>query len=188
VLVVTVLGLLCAAMLDRAGHAMLGLLMAALIGLLDSPISWEHHWVWVVPGMMVAAYYALRAWQAGRRRGAFGCATLAVGMLLVFVPWPGSLWSVKTSGPGNFTHGLIWAAPNTPVTQYVKYGDLPWFLEYHWSGLQVFAGNAYILAGFVLLAILGFTAMLTSGPVQATEPASADPAEAVGGSAEPVDA
>jgi alpha-1,2-mannosyltransferase len=162
VLLVTILGLICAAMLDRAGHTMLGLLTAALVGLLDSPISWDHHWVWVVPGMMVAAHYAVRAWRDGRRRGAFGCAALVAGMLLVFAPWPGSLWSVHTTGPGNFTHGLIWAAPNTPVTKYVKYGDQPWFREYHWSGLQVLAGNAYVLAGLVLLVLLGFTALMSS--------------------------
>jgi alpha-1,2-mannosyltransferase len=174
VLLVTVLGLICAAMLDRAGHTMLGLLTAALVGLLDSPISWDHHWVWVVPGMMVAAHYAVRAWRDGRRRGAFGCAALVAGMLLVFAPWPGSLWSVHTTGPGNFTHGLIWAAPNTAVTKYVKYGDQPWFLEYHWSGLQVLAGNAYVLAGLVLLVLLGFTALMSS--LQAADVAEASPA------------
>lgn len=174
VLLVTALGLICAAMLDRAGHTMLGLLTAALVGLLDSPISWDHHWVWVVPGMMVAAHYAVRAWRDGRRRGAFGCAALVAGMLLVFAPWPGSLWSVHTTGPGNFTHGLIWAAPNTAVTKYVKYGDQPWFLEYHWSGLQVLAGNAYVLAGLVLLVLLGFTALMSSP--QAADVAEAAPA------------
>jgi Glycosyltransferase family 87 len=174
VLLVTILGLICAAMLDRAGHTMLGLLTAALVGLLDSPISWDHHWVWVVPGMMVAAHYAVRAWRAGRRRGAFGCAALVAGMLLVFAPWPGSLWSVHTTGPGNFTHGLIWAAPNTPVTKYVKYGDQPWFREYHWSGLQVLAGNAYVLAGLVLLVLLGFTALMSLP--QAADVAEAAPA------------
>jgi hypothetical protein len=174
VLLVTVGGLICAAMLDRAGHTMLGLLTAALVGLLDSPISWDHHWVWVVPGMMVAAHYAVRAWQDGRRRGAFGCAALVAGMLLVFAPWPGSLWSVHTTGPGNFTHGLIWAALNTPVTKYVKYGDQPWFREYHWSGLQVLAGNAYVLAGLVLLVLLGFTALMSSP--QAAGVAEAAPA------------
>ena len=61
-------GLLVAAQLDRAGHAMLGLLTAALVGLLDSPISWDHHWVWVVPGMMAAGHYAARAWQARQAR------------------------------------------------------------------------------------------------------------------------
>ena len=179
VLVVTVLGLLCAAMLGRAGHTMLGLLMTALIGLLDSPISWDHHWVWVVPGMMVAVHYAVRAWQAGRRGGAVGCAAIAAGMLLVFAPWPGSLWSVHTTGPGNFTHGLIWAAQNTPVTKYVQFGDQSWFREYHWSGLQVFAGNAYILAGLVLLVILGFTAVMTLGSAPAAKAAPVGPAEQV---------
>jgi alpha-1,2-mannosyltransferase len=175
VALVTVLGLLCAAMLDRAGHTMLGLLTAALVGLLDSPISWDHHWVWVVPGIMVAAHYAVRAWQGGHLRRAIGCAALAAGQLLVFAPWPGSLWSVHTTGPGNFTHGLIWAAPNTAVTKYVKYGDQPWFLEYHWKGLQVFAGNAYVLAGLVLLVILCFTALLSPAPARAAEASAPEP-------------
>ena len=175
--VVTVGGLLCAAVLYRAGHPMLGLLTVALVGLLDSPISWDHHWVWVVPGMMAAAHYAVRAWRAGRRRRAFGCAALAGGMFLVFAPWPGSLWSVYTIGAGNFTHGLIWAAPNTPVTTYIADGDQAWFLEYHWRGLQILAGNAYVLSGLVLLVVLGFTALLSSAPAAAAEPApAADPA------------
>ncbi len=176
--VVTVLGLLCARTLDRAGHTMLGLLTAALVGLLDSPISWDHHWVWVVPGTMAAVHYAVRAWRDGRRRGAFGCAAIAAFILLVFAAWPGGLWSVQTSGPGNFTFGLIWAAPNSPVTKYVMYGDQPWFLEYHWSGLQVFAGNAYVLAGLVLLVILGFTAVLSPPRVREPEPAALGQASA----------
>jgi alpha-1,2-mannosyltransferase len=177
VVVVTVLGLLIATMLHRAGHPMLGLLTAALVGLLDSPISWDHHWVWVVPGMMVAVHYGVRAWQAGRHRGAFGCVALAFGMLLIFVPWPGSLWSLKTTGPGNFTKGLIWAAPDTSVKKYIKYGDQKWFLEYHWRGLQVLAGNAYVLTGLVVLAILGFTALVVSStaPARQDDASSAAP-------------
>ena len=178
VLLVTVLGLLAAAVFDRAGYPMLGLLTAALVGLLDSPISWDHHWVWVVPGIMVAVHYAVRAWQAGRRPAAFGCAAIAVGMQLVFAPWPGGLWSLRTSGPGNFTHGLIWAAPSSLVKTYVAEGDKPWFLEYHWSGLQVIAGNAYVLAGLALLAILGFIALTSPGRAQAAEPRAHDPASA----------
>jgi len=158
VVVVIAGGLLCAAMLDRAGHSMLGLLTTALVGLLVSPISWDHHWVWVVPGMMAAAHYAVRAWQAGRLLGAAGCSALGLGMLLVFAPWPGSLWSHYTRGPGDFTHGFLWTGPNSPVTRYVNYGDNPAFLEYHWRGLQLLAGNAYVLAGLLLLVILGITA------------------------------
>jgi Glycosyltransferase family 87 len=179
-------GLLCAAMLDRAGHTMLGLLTAALIGLLVSPISWDHHWVWVVPGMMAAAHYAVRAWQAGRRRGAAGCSALALGLLLVFAPWPGSLWSHYTRGPGDFTHGLIWTGPNSPVTSYVNYGDSPAFREYHWSGLQLLAGNAYVLAGLLLLVILGITARRSRRSARAPAPAPGAPRGGMGGAQPPM--
>jgi alpha-1,2-mannosyltransferase len=162
VLVVAALGLLAAAMLHRSGHTMLGLLMTALVGLLDSPISWDHHWVWVVPGMMAAAHYGARAWRSRRRAAALGCATVTGALLLVFAPWPGSLWSLFTTGPGNFTHGLIWAAPSSPVTKYVLYGDQSWFTEYHWHGLQILAGNAYVMTGLVLFAILGAVALVSS--------------------------
>ena len=158
-LVATVVGLWAAAMLDRAGHAMLGLLTTALVGLLDSPISWDHHWVWVVPGLMVAGHYAVQAWRAGRRLVSVGCAALAAALLLIFAPWPGSLWSVVTTGAGNFTKGLIWAGPYTKVTIFIKNGDLPWFKEYHWTGLQNLAGNAYILTGIALLVLLAVVAL-----------------------------
>jgi alpha-1,2-mannosyltransferase len=182
--IVTVGGLLCAARLYRAGHPMLGILTTALVGLLDSPISWDHHWVWVVPGMMAAAHYAVRGWRAGRWGRAAGCSALAGGMFLVFVAWPGILWSVLTKGPGNFTHGLIWAAPNTPVTRYVVLGDRPWFLEYHWRGLQNLAGNAYVLSGLLLLVILGFTA-LTAAPLASAPAGPAVAAQAAAGDAGP---
>lgn len=160
VVLVTVSGLLAAAMLSRAGHDMLGLLTAALVGLLDSPISWDHHWVWVVPGMMTAAHYAVRAWRAGLARRAYGCAGAAVGMLLVFFPWPGGLWSFDITVPGGFSWGLIWAGPNSPVTDYTLHGDKPWFREYHWRGLQLLTGNAYVLAGLALLVVLCVTGWL----------------------------
>ena len=153
-LLVAVVGLLSAALLDRAGHTMLGLLTTALVGLLDSPISWDHHWVWVVPAMMVAGHYAFRAWQARRRGTALGCAALVAALLLIFAPWPGNLWGLLTTGPGSFTKGLIWAAPNSAVKLYVALGDLPTFREYHWTGLQTLAGNAYILTGIALLILL----------------------------------
>ena len=56
-----VVGLVSAAVLDRHGHQMAGLLAAALTGLLLSPISWDHHWVWIAPAAAVAGHYAVRA-------------------------------------------------------------------------------------------------------------------------------
>jgi alpha-1,2-mannosyltransferase len=155
------IGLTSAVLLDRAGHAMLAILATALVGLLDSPISWDHHWVWMVPGMMAAAYYASRAWQAGRRSAARWCAALAGVLPLIFAAWPGALWSVPITGPGDFTNGLIWAGPNSRVTQYALFGDNPGFLEYHWRGLQNLSGNAYVLTGVALLILLAVVALRT---------------------------
>jgi alpha-1,2-mannosyltransferase len=155
------IGLASAVLLDRAGHTMLAILATALVGLLDSPISWDHHWVWVVPGMMAAAYYAARAWREGRLRAARWCAALAGALLLVFAAWPGMLWSVPVTGPGDFTNGLIWAGPNSRVTEYVLLGDKPGFLEYHWRGLQNVSGNAFVLTGVALLALLAVVALKT---------------------------
>ena len=160
-LLAAVIGLASAVLLDRAGHAMLAILATALVGLLDSPISWDHHWVWVVPGMMAAAHYAWRAWQAGQRRAARWCAALAVALLLIFAAWPGALWSVPVTGAGDFTNGLIWAGPNSRVTLYTLFGDNPGFLEYHWRGLQNLSGNAFILAGVALLVLLAAVAVRT---------------------------
>jgi alpha-1,2-mannosyltransferase len=169
-LVVTVAGLWAAAMLNRAGHAMLGLLTAALVGLLDSPITWDHHWVWVVPGLMVAGHYAVRFWQAGRRLVSVGCAALAAALLLIFAPWPGSLWGVPTTGAGDFTKGLIWAGPYTPVKIFIAIGDQPTFKEYHWAGLQNLAGNAYVLIGIALLILLVAVAFRSRRQLRADGP------------------
>jgi alpha-1,2-mannosyltransferase len=174
-LVVTVAGLWAAAILDRAGHAMLGLLTVALVGLLDSPISWDHHWVWVVPGLMVAGHYAVQFWQAGRRLASAGCAALVGALLLIFAPWPGSLWGVPTTGAGNFTKGLIWAGPYTPVKVFIAIGDQPSFKEYHWSGLQNLAGNAYVLIGIALLILLVAVAFRSRRQLRADGPAATRP-------------
>jgi alpha-1,2-mannosyltransferase len=163
------LGLACAAILDRAGHRMAGLLSCALTGLLISPISWDHHWVWIVPAVPVAAHYAIRARRAAagqaiagplhdmtrsrHRPAGWAAAALAAGILLVFGAWPGSLWG-QPADLGAFSEGLIWAPPNTNPGVYYRYGDRPWYAEYHWHGLYLIAGNLYILAGMALLVML----------------------------------
>ena len=65
-------GVICAGLLDRKGQPMLGLLMAALTGLLISPISWDHHWVWIVPGVVVAGHYAAAGVAPGRQEDGGG--------------------------------------------------------------------------------------------------------------------
>jgi alpha-1,2-mannosyltransferase len=145
-----VVGVVCAAVLDRAGHPMAGVLSCALTGLLISPISWDHHWVWIVPGTVVAAVYAVRARHAAAR---WAAACLAAGIILVFASWPGSLWSLPASTGGYF-EGLIWVPPVTNPELYFRLGDRRWYAEYHWHGLQLLTGNLYVLTGIALFALL----------------------------------
>jgi len=151
---VLIAGVACAAMIDRAGHRMVGLLTCALTGLLCSPISWDHHWVWVVPGVVTAAFYAVRA--TGARR--WGLAVLATGLALVFGAWPGSLWHMPANTGGYF-EGLIWWPPLTNPETYLRIGERSWYAEYHWHGLQLIVGNLYVLTGMALFAgllVVGF--------------------------------
>ena len=71
---VVIVGLAAAALLYRAGQPVAAMLACALTGLLVSPLSWDHHWVWVAPGLALLAHLgavarrrAVRAawWAAG---------------------------------------------------------------------------------------------------------------------------
>ena len=128
---------------------MAGLLTCALTGLLCSPISWDHHWVWVVPGVVTAAVYAVRARGAWR----WAMVSLAAGLVLVFGAWPGSLWHLP-GNTGGYFEGLIWVPPLTNPETYLRIGDKPWYAEYHWHGLQLLFGNLYVLTGMALFAAL----------------------------------
>lgn len=68
--IVLIAGLACARLAhDRQGDA-LGLSCCAVTGLLCSPISWSHHWVWCLP--MIAAAWALGArWFAAAQVAVF---------------------------------------------------------------------------------------------------------------------
>ncbi|HEX9030972.1 MAG TPA: glycosyltransferase 87 family protein [Streptosporangiaceae bacterium] len=146
-IVATVAGLACAAVLDRAGYPLVGVLTCALTGVLVSPISWDHHWVWVVPGLTVLGWYAVRS--RGRLRWAL--LGLAVTIAGIFAAWPGA-WLGEPRDPGGFSLGLIWLPPNTSPGTYYLRGDQPWYPEYHWRGTALLTGNLYILTGILLLA------------------------------------
>ena len=124
----------------------------ALTALLVSPVSWDHHWVWVAPGLALAADAAARA--AGRARA--GWLALAAYLCAVLGAWP-DFWSRRASLLGG---GLINYAPASAWA----YGDNPAYAEYHWHGLQLLAGNAEILADLALFALLLITAVRTSRP------------------------
>ncbi|WP_194925337.1 glycosyltransferase 87 family protein [Catenulispora pinisilvae] len=82
--IVLAVGLWAAVRNSRRGDDTLGALACAVTGLLISPISWSHHWVWAVP---VAMLLAVRAPK------------LAVAWSAVFLSF--LIWAVphKTAGP-----------------------------------------------------------------------------------------
>jgi alpha-1,2-mannosyltransferase len=150
-------GILAAYLFERSGYHMVAILATALTGLLISPISWDHHWVWVAPGVAVTGHYAIARWKSARssrqRWQARGLAALAIGMIFVFGAWPDAIWE-KARNLGKFSLGFLWAQKNTNPILFSKYGDRPQWVEYHWHGFQLLWGNIYILGGMVLLIVL----------------------------------
>ncbi len=165
--VALVIGLTAAYLLDRAGYPVPALLATALAGLLASPVSWDHHWVWIAPAIAVTGHYALAAARRGRppagsgrrqpagsgRRAGRWLWALAAGMVVVFAAWPDALWE-SARNLGNFSFGFLWAQSNTDPIKFAEHGDQPSYVEYHWHGFQLLWGNAYVLAGVALLLIL----------------------------------
>ena len=86
-LTVGLAGLAVAVWAHRRGHRLAGAVCCAITGLLVSPLSWTHHWVWVVP---ILVWLTTAAWR--RRSAACGLAALVGAVLfsgLLSIPWPG---------------------------------------------------------------------------------------------------
>jgi alpha-1,2-mannosyltransferase len=149
--IVGLLGLAAAVVLDQHGYTFAGLMAAALTALLVSPISWDHHWVWIAPGLALIVDAAVRAGRAGQTGLRAAWFALAAVVLLLFAAWP-DFWSATA---GLLQGGLINYAP----AQGFPSGDNPGYKEYHWHGLQLLAGNLELLVGlglFVVVLVVAF--------------------------------
>src|SRR5260221_7482483 len=60
-LVVAAGGLVGGAMLSRTGRQVQGWTLVGITSVLVSPISWDHHWVWLVPAPAMLAGLAMKA-------------------------------------------------------------------------------------------------------------------------------
>jgi len=155
-LLTLVAGMTAAYLVNRAGYPVPALLVTALTGLLISPVSWDHHWVWIALAVAVTAHYALAAAKRGARWTARRLWALIAGMVFFFAAWPDAIWeSARTLG--NLSLGFLWAQPNTNPVEFAQHGDQPGYAEYHWHGFQLLWGNAYIIAGVALLLIALWT-------------------------------
>lgn len=65
----------------KAGEPTLAVICVALFGLVVSPVSWSHHWVWMLPAVLVTG---ILAWR--RRNVALGVVTVAGLALMHWSP------------------------------------------------------------------------------------------------------
>lgn len=101
--VVGVLGLAAAAALSAAGRELAGIAVCGLTGLLVSPISWTHHWVWVLPAGIAAAAWIAEPARAPLTVARLPAAVLAAGGLL-FVLAP--VWWPPAGGDTEYRHSI----------------------------------------------------------------------------------
>ncbi len=104
--------------------------------MLISPISWDNHWVWIVPLLAILADAAVRA----RGRARWGYLALAAALAAVFADWPAH-WT----GP----HALV---PHGLVGFFT--GRHPKIEIFHLHGWQLLGWNLYVLAGLVIFICL----------------------------------
>jgi alpha-1,2-mannosyltransferase len=134
-LAVAAAGLLIATWWARRGREMIGILVCALTGLLISPISWAHHWVWAAPALVVAIDLIAgrgsrirpadsdRRELASARRRRWGYGLVAVVLAVPF-----------------------FAVPETLVPASVIQGHGA-------HGLQLLTSNVYVIIGLILLGL-----------------------------------
>jgi alpha-1,2-mannosyltransferase len=145
-----ILGITAAYLLDRAGYPIPAILTTALTGLLVSPISWDHHWVWIALAVATAGHYAIVAGRRGAKPVARWLWLAIAGMIFTYAAWPDAIFT-SVRNLGNFSLGLLWLQPNTSPVVFLHHGDRPSNSEYLWHGFQLIWGNAYILGGMALL-------------------------------------
>lgn len=82
-----VLALTVLALRRRPDDAVFALWLTGIAGLLVSPISWIHHWVWTLP-------MVLWLWSSGRRRLALVWGVLLVGWVTWWLPGAENAWTL----------------------------------------------------------------------------------------------
>jgi alpha-1,2-mannosyltransferase len=148
-LAVAVVGFYAALQLRRRGDEFGAICVVAAVGLLVSPISWTHHWVWIVPALLVLGHRAL---TTGSRR----LTAALAGAGLLFLAYPMQLigsgdWGTVDPGPGHKhvawrPYSIVWSTPHQDGR------------EFQWNLWQFVQGNLYV---FAALLFIGCTAWFT---------------------------
>lgn len=103
-------GLAVAAWASRRGREAAGVMACALTGVLVSPVSWQHHWIWLVPGLALWLWWGLSRRETARTWSgvALTWLVLVASSVLTFV--------IVVSVPNMATTGAMTTVLVTAVT------------------------------------------------------------------------
>ncbi|MFG2442091.1 mannosyltransferase [Nocardia fluminea] len=101
---------------DRLGT----LVLVQLFGLMISPISWSHHWVWLIPTALWLLYGPLRAERVARILAGFWVLTMLVGVPWVLSFAQPTIWTIPRPWP------LAWLGAVDVIGVFVLFGWLIW--------------------------------------------------------------
>lgn len=147
-LVVGLLGLWAALAAHRAGQELLALSITGMTSCAVSPFSWGHHWVWVVPLLLVAITYCVD--MIDRRRPATWLWLLAPSIIVVltFTWW----------------HRVVTVTPKGHERIYLTFGFFRFLRAPEGPGwelpLRLIGSGAYVL---LLLLTIAVTLWLCDG-------------------------
>ncbi|HET6501596.1 MAG TPA: glycosyltransferase family 87 protein [Amycolatopsis sp.] len=134
----------------RRAEPLLALLANAALGLLASPTSWSHYYVWVAPALLVMLAYAIRR---AEQRSWLALAWLA--------------WAVLTAV-------LFYLAPfhTLPLT------DFP-VVHVHWTWPQQLSAATYVLVSLGLLLAFALPRLRRPAELRPTPPPVRQPVDAI---------
>ncbi|MGN6792325.1 MAG: glycosyltransferase 87 family protein [Streptosporangiaceae bacterium] len=143
-LVVAAAGVVSGAMLARTGRPVHGWTLVGITSVLVSPISWDHHWVWIVPAMALMAGLVCTA-----RPIVKACYVLGVVLIAgIMAAWP---W--KFSGP------LAYVPRRGLLGWFVKPPENTQVMVVH--GWQLLTWNLWVVIGIVIYLALVAAAIVT---------------------------
>ncbi|MFB7722599.1 mannosyltransferase [Nocardia sp. NPDC056100] len=74
------------------------LVIVQLFGLMVSPISWSHHWIWLIPVILWLVYGPMREVAGARWVAGYWLVTTAIGVPWVLGFFQSSIWTVSRPG------------------------------------------------------------------------------------------
>jgi alpha-1,2-mannosyltransferase len=141
-------GLALSVWAHRRGDDLLAVCVTAVTGLLISPISWNHHWVWAVP-VLVWTFARLPRSLPSRWRP-FGWLA-AAATFLVFLALPKHPTTPYPLAPVHASPGIT--DPLAHVTGWIWLMPMYGNDGYFWSGTQIIVGNLYVIFGLIFLLV-----------------------------------